>query len=147
MAAPKTQHKYNTTVARAWSVPGPSLWTSLVMLTKWPLLTKSEELEPAFSRQNIAEWAINVLKYHIHANTRTTHPSLRGSGELLISSIHYSGYSALAAALLQPAGKYLMRRIKIFHINYIPVAGGLGGVELDCRVLLTKPTHCLQYHC
>ena len=40
-----------------------------------------------------------------------------------------------------------MRRIKIFHINYIPVAGGLGGVELDCRVLLTKPTHCLQYHC
>ena len=61
------------------------------MLTKWPLLTRSEELEPAFTRQNIAEWAINVLKYHIHANTRTTHPSRRGS-------IHYSGYSALAAA-------------------------------------------------
>ena len=68
------------------------------MLTKWPLLTRSEELEPAFTRQNIAEWAINVQKYHIHANTRTTHSSRPGSGELLISSIHYSGYSALAAA-------------------------------------------------
>ena len=72
-----------------------SLWTSSVMLTKWPPLTRTEELEPAFTRQNIAEWAINVLKYHLHANTGTTHSSRPGQRELLISRIHYSGYSAL----------------------------------------------------
>ena len=43
--------------------------------------------------------------------------------------------------LLQPAGKYLMRRIKIFHINYIPVAGGLGGVSWT--VAWCWPAHAL----
>ena len=125
-------HRYTLcgkSVARAWSDPGPILWTSSVMLTKWPPLTRTEELEPAFTRQNIAEWAINVLKYHLHANTGTTHSSRPGQRELLISRIHYSCTATLHWLLLQPAGKYLMRRIKIFHINYIPVAGGLGGVS------------------
>ena len=128
-------------VVKVYRGPGlTSLWTSSVMLTKCPPLTRTEELEPAFTRQNIAEWAINVLKYHLHANTGTTHSSRPGQRELLISRIHYS-CTATLHWLLQPAGKYLMRRIKIFHINYIPVAGGLGGVSWT--VAWCWPAHAL----
>ena len=132
-------HRYTLcgkSVARAWSDPGPSLWTSSVMLTKCPPLTRTEELEPAFTRQNIAEWAINVLKYHLHANTGTTHSSRPGQRELLISRIHYSGYSALAAAT---SWKISDEEDKNISYKLYPGSRGAGRRELDCRVVLTSP--------
>ena len=99
------------------------------MLTKWPPLTRTEELEPAFTRQNIAEWAINVLKYHIHANTGTTHSSRPGQRELLISRIHYSGYYALAAAT---SWKISDEEDKNISYKLYPGSRGAGRRELDC---------------
>ena len=118
------------------------------MLTKWPPLTRTEELEPAFTRQNIAEWAINVLKYHLHANTGTTHSSRPGQRELLISRIHYITLATLHCALADATSwKISDEEDKNISYKLYPGSRGAGRREAGLSRGADQPTHCPQYHC